>query len=136
MDCTLGWWRTAPKDFGRRLPDLVWRSLPDSDSHDYVYDRRERDSGYGHDHDPLDRLHRFRTADMRRDIRLGTLRPCKDFVDSIYRILGSILLHISIPMKRRPIKSPEPTTARAAVGRYVVLQSNPTINSLAVAAQL
>jgi hypothetical protein len=36
----------------------------------------------------------------------------------------------------RPIQSPEPTTARAAVGRSVVLQANPTFHSLAVAAQL
>ena len=39
-------------------------------------------------------------------------------------------------MKSEPIQSPEPTTARAAVGRSVVLQSNPTFHSLAVAAQL
>ncbi len=39
-------------------------------------------------------------------------------------------------MKKQPIKSPEPTTAKAAVDRTVVLQLNITYHSLAVAAQL
>ena len=43
---------------------------------------------------------------------------------------------IVVVPKRGSNKSPDPTTARVAVGRSVVLQSNPMFHSLAVAAQL